>query len=97
MAREKKPSWWKMFANRRDIIDSIPDEDVGSGLKAAFAYFDDEEVNESELSQLAKIVFNGVFRPYIDEAKKIMRRALKTENAVQLSRTEGKFSFPKRP
>lgn len=67
MAREKKPS---MFANRRDIIDSIPDEDVGSGLKAAFAYFDDEEVNESELSQLAKIVFNGVFRPYIDEAKK---------------------------
>lgn len=70
MAREKKPSWWKMFANRRDIIDSIPDEDVGSGLKAAFAYFDDEEVNESELSQLAKIVFNGVFRPYIDEAKK---------------------------
>lgn len=70
MAREKKPSWWKMFANRRDIIDSIPDEDVGSGLKAAFAYFDDEEVNESELSQLAKIVFNGAFRPYIDEAKK---------------------------
>lgn len=86
-----------MFANRRDIIDSIPDEDVGSGLKAAFAYFDDEEVNESELSQLAKIVFNGVFRPYIDEAKKIMRIALKTENAVQLSRTEGKFSPPKRP
>ena len=97
MAREKKPSWWKMFANRRDIIDSIPDEDVGSGLKAAFAYFDDEKVNESELSQLAKIVFNGVFRPYIDEEKKIMRIVLKTENAVQLSRTEGKFSPPKRP
>ena len=70
MAREKKPSWWKMFANRRDIIDSIPDEDVGSGLKAAFAYFDDEEVNESELSQLGKIVFNGVIRPYFEVAKK---------------------------
>lgn len=69
MPKEKKPSWWKMFANRRDIIDAIPDEDVGSGLKAAFAYFDDEDVDESELSQCAKIVFTA-FRPYIDEAKK---------------------------
>lgn len=69
MAREKRASWWKMFANRREIIDAIPDEDVGSGLKAAFAYFDDEEVEESELTQCAKIVFRA-FRPYIDEAKK---------------------------
>lgn len=97
MAREKKPSWWKMFANRRDIIDSIPDEDVGSGLKAAFAYFDDEEVNESELSQLAKLCSMVYSVRILTKPKKIMRIALKTENAVQLSRTEGKFSPPKRP
>lgn len=37
----KRPTWFKCFLSSKATIDSIPDEAVGKGLKAAFAYFDD--------------------------------------------------------
>lgn len=56
-----------MFSHQRAAIASIPNEDVGSGLKAAFAYFDGEDVEQSGLSPAAFTVF-CVMKTYIDES-----------------------------
>jgi len=61
----KPPTWFKCFLSSKATIDSIPDEAVGKGLKAAFAYFDDDSF--PELDQLANVVF-CTMKPYIDEA-----------------------------
>lgn len=66
--KEKRPTWWKMFNHQRAAIDSVSDADAGNGLKAAFRYFDGEDVDTTKLSQQAFTVF-CVIRPYIDEAK----------------------------
>ena len=44
MSKEKRATWWKMFYHQRAVIDSISDEEVGRGLKAAFQYFDGEDI-----------------------------------------------------
>lgn len=67
MAKEKRPSWWKMFSHQRAVIEAASPEDAGDGLKAAFRYFDGEEVTSEELSREAFFVFS-VIRPYIDES-----------------------------
>ena len=67
MAKEKRAAWWKMFYHQRAAIESISDVDVGKGLKAAFRYFDGEEISPDELTQAAFTVF-CVIRPYIDES-----------------------------
>ena len=61
----KRPTWFKCFLSSKATIDSISDEAVGKGLKAAFAYFDDGSF--PELDQLANVVF-CTMKPYIDEA-----------------------------
>lgn len=68
MAKEKRATWWKMFAHQRAVIEAITDAEVGRGLKAAYRYFDGEEITGEELTQSAFIVFS-VIRPYIDEAR----------------------------
>ena len=68
MAKEKRATWWKMFAHQRAAIESVSDSDAGKGLKAAFRYFDGEEVELESITQAAFTVF-CVIRPYIDEAK----------------------------
>ena len=65
MKKSSGPSWWKMFRNQRAAIESVSDADAGSGLKAAFKYFDGEEVGT--LTQGAFTVL-CVIRPYMDEA-----------------------------
>ena len=67
MAKAKRATWWKMLYHQRAAIESIPNEEVGAGLKAAFQYFDGEEVNADNLSSQAFTVF-CVMRPYIDES-----------------------------
>ena len=67
MPKIKRAAWWKMFYHQRQVIESVSDEDVGRGLKAAFRYFDGEPIEPEELSQTAFIVFS-VMRPYIDES-----------------------------
>lgn len=67
MAKEKRATWWKMFAHQRAAIESVSDEEAGKGLKAAFAYFDGEDV-DTGMTPAAFTVF-CVMRPYIDEAK----------------------------
>lgn len=69
MAKEKRATWWKMFYHQRAAIESVSDEDAGQGLKAAFRYFDGEDISSEELTQAAFIVF-CVMRPYIDESKR---------------------------
>lgn len=67
MAKVKRATWWKMLYHQRAAIESIPNEEVGSGLKAAFRYFDGEDVSPNELTPQAFTVF-CVMRPYIDES-----------------------------
>ena len=76
MAKEKRATWWKMFCHQRAAIESISDEDVGSGLKAAFRYFDGETIEAKELTPSAFTVF-CVMRPYIDESKSDYERRVK--------------------
>lgn len=85
MAKEKRPTWWKMFYHQRAVIKSVPDEDVGKGLKAAFAYFDGEEIETDDLSQGAFTVF-CVIKPYIDESKQDYEEAVKNGRAGGNSR-----------
>ena len=68
MAKEKRATWWKMFNHQRAAIESVSDEDAGKGLKAAFRYFDGEEISPDMLTRPAFVVFS-VIRPYIDESK----------------------------
>lgn len=69
MSKEKRAAWWKMFAHQRAAIESVPDADAGSGLKAAFRYFDGDEISQNELTPQAFTVF-CVIRPYIDESRR---------------------------
>lgn len=63
--REQRATWFKCFLSSKATIDAIPDENVGKGLKAAFAYFENKTI--PELDQLSNVVFCAM-RPYIDEA-----------------------------
>ena len=67
MAREKMATWWKMLYHQRAAISSVSDTDAGLGLKAAFAYFDGEDIDPANLTPGAFTVF-CVIRPYIDES-----------------------------
>lgn len=82
MTKKGGPTWWKMFYHQRSAIESISDQDVGKGLKAAFRYFGGEDIQPEELSPAAFTVF-CVMRPYIDESKQDY------ENAVKLGRKGG--------
>ena len=47
MAKQKRATWWKMLYFQRATIESISSQDVGDGLKAAFRYFDGEELTRA--------------------------------------------------
>lgn len=76
MGKEKRPTWWKMLYHQRAAVESVSDTDAGSGLKAAFRYFDGEDVDSSALSAAAFTVF-CVIRPYIDESKRDYEESVK--------------------
>lgn len=76
MAKTKRATWFKMFGHQRPVIESVSDADAGSGLKAAFRYFDGEEIDVSELSPAAFTTF-CVIRPYIDEARRDYEASVK--------------------
>lgn len=65
MGKSKRATWFKCFLSSKGTIDAVPDENVGKGLKAAFAYFENKK--EPELDLLSNIVFCAM-RPYIDES-----------------------------
>ena len=67
MGGQKRPTWWKMLYHQRAAVESVSDEDAGMGLKAAFRYFDGEELDPETLTPQAFTVF-CVMRPYIDES-----------------------------
>ena len=75
MAKEKRATWWKMFYHQRAAIESISNDDVGKGLKAAFRYFDGEDIDAEQLTPQAFTVF-CVMRPYIDESIQDYEKAI---------------------
>lgn len=70
MPKEKRASWFKMFRHQRPVIESVSDADAGAGLKLAFRYFDGENIEETDNSDISASAFTVfcVIRPYIDEA-----------------------------
>lgn len=67
MAKEKKPLWWKMFVSQKNVLELLPDDAVGTGLKAAFRYFDSGYIDDQAMTRDAYMAFE-VMRPYIDSA-----------------------------
>nr|WP_325180331.1 DUF6291 domain-containing protein [uncultured Oscillibacter sp.] len=67
MPKPKRATWWKMLYHQRAAVESVSDKGAGMGLKAAFRYFDGEELDPADLSPQAFTVF-CVMRPYIDES-----------------------------
>ena len=56
------------------------DGDAGLGLKAAFAYFDGEEIDPAQLTPGAFTVF-CVIRPYIDESMRDFQESVESGRA----------------
>jgi len=77
MAKEKKATWWKMFSHQRAAVESVSDRNAGAGLKAAFRYFDGEDIPAGSMTPQAFTVF-CVIRPYIDEARQDFERSVKS-------------------
>ena len=73
----KRPTWFKIFLSTKATIDAIPDENVGKGLKAAFAYFQDKTV--PDLDPLSNVVYCAM-RPYIDDAFTDYQRSVDNGN-----------------
>lgn len=76
MKKEKRATWWKMFYHQRAAIDSVSDADAGKGLKAAFRYFDGEDIRPEDITPGAFTVF-CVMRPYMDESRQNYEEAVK--------------------
>lgn len=70
---KKRPTWWKMFASQRAAIESIPDASAGAGIKAAFRYFDGEEVKQGSIEPLAYTAF-CLIKPFIDKTHEDFRK-----------------------
>lgn len=85
--KEKRATWFKCFLSSKATIDAIPDENVGKGLKAAFAYF--EDATEPTLDPLSKVVFCAM-RPYIDEAFRDYEKSVTSGKQGAENRWRGK-------
>ncbi|MFQ8766870.1 MAG: DUF6291 domain-containing protein [Oscillospiraceae bacterium] len=86
MAKESRPTWFKMFRNQKALIDSVPDETAGRALKAIFQYFENGEV--VNMPPLEFAVFSSV-KPYVDESFDDFERGKK-----QMSYTRWKGLHP---
>ena len=73
MAKPKRPSWFKFFVAAKSVIDVLPDEAVGKGVKAALTYFDTGEI--VEIDTLSNVVF-ATLKPYIDESLRDYERSV---------------------
>lgn len=76
MSKGKQATWWKMFSHQRAAVESVGDKAAGAGLKAAFRYFDGEDIPPGSLTPQAFTVF-CVIRPYIDEARRDFEESTK--------------------
>ena len=65
MAKQKRPTWFKMFLHHKALIDVVSDEVAGKALKACYAYFDNGEVRD--MDSMAFAVFASI-KPNIDES-----------------------------
>ena len=70
----KKPTWFKMFSHQRALIDAVSDEAAGKALKAAFRYFDSNEIDDN-MEPMVFAVFSTI-KPYIDEAFQDYKRSV---------------------
>jgi hypothetical protein len=73
MARNRKPTWFKVNIANKGALESIDDANVGKALKAALRYFESEGQDTAAETEIkdptAKIAF-GIFKQGADESIK---------------------------
>ena len=75
MAKEKRPSWFKVFLHQKPLIMELSDEAAGAALKAALTYLDDGEI-PNDLNPTANMLFNAAFKPYVEESIEDYNKAI---------------------
>lgn len=75
MAKDKRPSWFKIFRSQKVLFDSVSNETAGIVLKAAFEYFETGEIPQLEPS--AQILFASI-KDHIDESYEDYQRSVES-------------------
>lgn len=60
--REQRATWFKCFLSSKATIDAVPDENVGKGLKAAFAYFEHKTIPELDPLSNVVLCYASIYR-----------------------------------
>ena len=97
MAKKKQEGavWFRMFRNIRNVVDAVPDESVGAGLKAVFAYFDTGEL-PTNLDALGYALFLTI-KPAVDESNEDYEKAVAAGRRGSQKRWGGEDSPPIAP
>lgn len=96
MLRKKsgRASWFKIFLHQKALIDSVPDENVGTALKAALQYFETGEI--PQIDPLSFAVFS-TFKQYIDESNDDFKKFSEAGQRGNKKRWDNKVSPPDTP
>lgn len=63
----KGVTWFKMFLSFAPLINAIPSENVGEGMKAAMKYFKTGEVPEDNFPEMSSVIYTTL-KDSIDQA-----------------------------
>ena len=91
MAKEKRPSWFKVFLHQKPLIMELSDEAAGAALKAALTYLEGGEI-PNDLSPSAEILFNAAFKPYVEESIKDYDKAIENGRKGGQAKAQNKRS-----
>lgn len=94
MAKEKRPSWFKVFLHQKPLIMELSDEAAGAALKAALTYLEGGEI-PNDLNSTAKMLFNAAFKPYVEESIEDYKKAVENgRRGGQAKAQNQKSDFP---
>lgn len=65
MSKEKRPRWFALSLESKNVMDQLPDADLGKTMKALMSYFQDKV--EPELDGDVDFAFR-VLKKHVDEA-----------------------------
>lgn len=96
MSRKKvgRASWFKIFLHQKALIDSVPNENVGTALKAALQYFETGEI--PKIDPLSFAVFS-TFKQYIDESNDDFKKFSEAGQRGNKKRWDNQVSPPDTP
>ena len=77
--RAQKPSWFKLFGMHGAMMQALPSESLGEGMKGAMTYFSTGAL--PELTDPLAIALFAALKPQIDEAYEDFRRSVESGRA----------------